>query len=65
MRIAKLITVIVTASLLFASQAMAAVRCPNHANSTCTNSWESRVADDGGTLYRYDCTCGDSVWVRG
>ena len=52
-------------ALAFAPMAFAAeVHCPEHAYATCRDTYESRMAEDGGILHKYTCTCGDEWWVR-
>jgi len=42
----------------------AIVNCPEHSYASCYSSGEIRTAADGGLLYLYRCTCGDTWWVR-
>jgi hypothetical protein len=42
----------------------ATVKCPDHAWAYCHETGATKMAGDGGILHKYDCTCGDSLWVR-
>jgi hypothetical protein len=56
---------LVIVALLFVPLAVAdEIRCPEHAWATCHDTYESKTADDGGTLHKFSCTCGDEWWVR-
>jgi hypothetical protein len=42
----------------------ATVQCPEHGYASCYNTFETKLAEDGRLLYKYNCTCGDNWWVR-
>jgi hypothetical protein len=62
----KLIALLLIAiALIFAPLAFAGeVHCPEHGYATCRDTYETKMAEDGGMLHKYSCTCGDEWWIR-
>jgi hypothetical protein len=40
------------------------VKCPEHGYASCYNTGEYKSAADGHGMHKYNCSCGDSWWVR-
>jgi len=55
-----LVIILVLAGVVYA----ATVTCPVHTYATCFNTYESKQDDMGHTWYKYECSCGDKVWVK-
>ena len=41
------------------------VYCPQHGYAPCYYTGQNSRAADGALLYKFRCSCGDEVWVRG
>jgi hypothetical protein len=50
--------------LLTAIAVWADVHCFNHSWANCWSIGEVKVLPDGGIATKYQCACGDYMWVR-
>jgi hypothetical protein len=59
-------TLILALGILVAAAAGAVagnVTCPNHDYASCYNTGETRNTATGKLMWRWKCSCGDSVWT--